>query len=95
MSNINLLDKRIGYFVNERIEEEIYDNDKYKDNKHDLKVQKIIEDINENLGKDNELCKIVNEIRNLHTCELVDMMELAYRLGFKDGLSFEHTMFNA
>ena len=29
--NINLLDKRIGYFVNERIEEEIYDNDKYKD----------------------------------------------------------------
>lgn len=79
MSNITL-DRKLVCFVNERIEEEIYDNDKYKDNKHDLKAQKIIEDINKSLGKDNEICKIVNEIRNLHTCELVDMMELALKM---------------
>lgn len=95
MSNINLLDKRIGYFVNERIEEEIYDKDKYKDNKYYIEAQKIIEDIGKNLDNNSDIYKKINKINELRCCELVDMMELAYRLGFKDGLSFEHTMFNA
>lgn len=93
MSNLTL-DRKIKFFINERIEEEIYDNDKYKDNIHDLKSIKIIEDINDSLGKDSDISKKVNDIRDLHTCELVNMMELAYRLGFKDGLEFEDAMFN-
>ena len=93
MSNISL-NRKLVFFINERIEEEIYENDKYKNNIHDLKAIEIIEDMNNNLGEDNDICKIINKLRDLHTSELVDMMEVAYRIGFRDGLQFEDAMFN-
>lgn len=88
----NNLDIEIENFVNERLEKEMYDIYKYKDNVYNFKAKKIIEDINNSLGEDNDICKLINELMELYICDIIDMMELSYRLGFKDGLNFERSM---